>query len=147
MLRITEVRVKLTGNRDDKLQGFCSVTIEDEFVIRDLKIIRGSKGTFVAMPSRKLEDRCTRCHTKNHLRARFCNHCGTRLREERASTDLHGRTKLHADIAHPINAGCREAFQGRVLEEFERERVRAAEPGYVPIELHDDPDFDDAYDF
>lgn len=145
-MEITEVRVKLTGNRDDKLQAFCSITIDDAFVIRDLKIIKSSKGMFVAMPSRKLSDRCTRCSAKNHLRARFCNHCGLKLNEERAAADLRGRAKLHADIAHPINPGCREVFQGKVIEEFEKEQSRASEPGYVPVQLHDHPEYDD-YEF
>ena len=56
-VQITEVRVKIIGGPEDKLQGFCSITIDDAFVIRDLKIINGSKGSFVAMPSRKLADR------------------------------------------------------------------------------------------
>ena len=103
-MEITEVRVKLTGNRDDKLQAFCSITIDDAFVIRDLKIIRGAKGTFVAMPSHKLADRCSRCASKNHLRARFCNHCGVKLNENRAEADLRGRAKLHADAAPPMLA-------------------------------------------
>ena len=51
---ITEVRVKILNQRDDKLQAYCSITINDEFVIRDIKIIKGSSGYFVAMPSRKI---------------------------------------------------------------------------------------------
>jgi len=137
------VRVKLTGNPDDKLRAFCSVTFDDDFVIRDLKIIRGSKGMFVAMPSRKLTDRCSRCGCKNHVRASFCNQCGARLDDNRAGKDVRGRAKLHADIAHPINAECRERFQARILAEYEMELDRSKEPGYVPVRLHDQPDFDD----
>ena len=142
-MEITEVKVKLTGGEEDKLQAYCSVTLDHAFVVRDLKIIKGAGRLFVAMPSRKLTDRCPRCRCKNHLRARYCNQCGNRLAERRADTDPTGRTKLHADVAHPINAGCREEFQDRVLEEFERERIRSLEPGYVPVELHDHPDYDD----
>ena len=59
---ITEVRIKLMedNNENERLQAFCSVTFDDAFVIRDLKIIEGTKGSFVAMPSRKLTDRCHR---------------------------------------------------------------------------------------
>ena len=69
---ITEVRIKLMdeGNNDnERLQAFCSVTFDDAYVVRDLKIIEGTKGSFVAMPSRKLTDRCQSCGSKNHLRA------------------------------------------------------------------------------
>ena len=73
---ITEVRIKLMEDNNERLQAFCSVTFDDAFVVRDLKIIEGTKGSFVAMPSRKLTDRCSSCGCKNHLRARFCNQCG-----------------------------------------------------------------------
>lgn len=128
---ITEVRIKLMDDPHDRLQAFCSVTFNACFVIRDLKIIQGAKGPFVAMPSRKLTDRCPRCHGKNHLRAQFCNQCGAKLDEERATKDNEGRAKLYADIAHPINCDCRELIQSRVLEEFEVELIRSKEPGYV----------------
>src|ERR1700732_5112450 len=119
------------GNENDRLQAFCSVTFDDMFVVRDLKIIEGSKGSFVAMPSRKLTDRCPSCGYKNHLRARFCNQCGHRPDEARAPRDATGRAKLHADIAHPINSACREVVQGAVIKAYQEERERSKQPGYV----------------
>lgn len=116
---------------NDRLRAFCSITFESAFVIRDLKIIQGAKGSFVAMPSRKLTDRCPRCGCKNHLRASYCNQCGAHLNEDRAVKDEDGRAKLYADIAHPINSECRELIQERVLEAFESELARSREPGYV----------------
>lgn len=129
-MEISEVRIKLMDDPNDRLQGFCSITFDKCFVIRDLKIIRGMKGSFVAMPSRKLTDRCPKCGTKNQLRARFCNDCGVELHEDRAIKDDDGRAKLYADIAHPINSGCRDMIQRRVLEAFEKEIVLARKPGY-----------------
>jgi len=78
-MEISEVRVKLVDNKDDRLKAFCSVTMDNEFVVRDIKIIEGSGGLFVAMvknveaktisepnsaiivelPSRKIEPRRT----------------------------------------------------------------------------------------
>src|SRR5579864_106822 len=116
---------------NERLQAFCSITFDDMFVIRDLKIIEGAKGFFVAMPSRKLTDRCSHCGTKNHLRSRFCNQCGSRLDENRASRDNDGRAKLHADIAHPINSACREVVQTAVLKAYAVEREKSKQPGYV----------------
>jgi stage V sporulation protein G len=130
-MEITEVRIKLMEDSDDRLQGFCSVTFDNCFVVRDLKIIDGANGPFVAMPSRKLTSHCHQCGTKNHLKAQFCNQCGVRLREERASRDAEGRAKLYADIAHPINSACREMIQSRVIAEFRAELERAKQPGYV----------------
>jgi len=85
-VEITEVRIKLMedSNENERLQAFCSVTFDDAFVVRDLKIIEGTKGSFVAMPSRKLTDRCPGCGCKNHLRARYCNQCGAKLDEDRS---------------------------------------------------------------
>ena len=53
---VTEVRVKLTDDPRNKLKAYCSITIDQAFVVRDLKIIEGHRGPFVAMPSRKLAD-------------------------------------------------------------------------------------------
>jgi stage V sporulation protein G len=129
---ITEVRVKLMEEAGERLQAFCSITFDDAFVVRDLKIIEGSTGPFVAMPSRKLTAHCGQCGSKNHLRAAYCNQCGSRLKEQFAVKDDDGRAKLYADIAHPINAACREMIQHRVIKAYEEEKARSKLPGYVP---------------
>jgi stage V sporulation protein G len=128
---ITEVRIKLMEDNNERLLAFCSVTFDDAFVVRDLKIIEGSKGSFVAMPSRKLTDRCGQCGYKNHLRARYCNQCGYKLDEDRAIRDANGRAKLHADIAHPINSACRDVIQTAVLKAYHEEKERSKQPGYT----------------
>jgi stage V sporulation protein G len=142
-MEITEVRIKLMVDSDDRLQGFCSITFDNCFVVRDLKIIDGTNGPFVAMPSRKLTSHCHQCGTKNHLKAQYCNQCGARQREDRAVRDTEGRAKLYADIAHPINSQCREMIQNRVIAEFRVEQDRAKQPGYVS--RYDD-DYDDDID-
>jgi stage V sporulation protein G len=140
-VEITEVRIKLMEEAGERLQAFCSITFDDCFVIRDLKIIEGSNGPFVAMPSRKLTAHCPQCGSKNHLRANYCNQCGCRMQEERAIKDEEGRAKLYADIAHPINSACREMIQDRVIREFYEEQERAKLPGYVS--RYDEFDFDE----
>lgn len=134
-MEITEVRVKLTSNQSDRVRAFCSVTFDREFVVRDIKVIEGTSGLFVAMPSRKISDHCPKCRGKNHLRAKHCNECGCKLRDNRAPHDGSGRSKLHADIAHPINTACRERLQTAILEEYQAEQGRSQEPGYEPTEL------------
>lgn len=132
-MEITEIRIKLMdeGGENERLHAFCSITFDGCFAIRDLKIIEGPRGLFVAMPSRKLTDRCNRCGGKNHLRARFCNGCGCRLEEDRASRVVQGRVKLHADIAHPINPAAREGIQDTIINAYHLEREKAKLPGYV----------------
>lgn len=138
-MEITEVRIKLMEDSDDRLQGFCSITFDNCFVVRDLKIIEGTSGPFVAMPSRKLTTHCQHCGSKNHLKANYCNQCGTRQREAPTIRDADGRAKLYADIAHPINSGCREMIQKRVIAEYRAEVERSQQPGYVSR-------YDDAYE-
>jgi stage V sporulation protein G len=148
-VEITEVRIKLmedNSGSNERLQAFCSITFDDMFVIRDLKIIEGAKGFFVAMPSRKLTDRCHNCGTKNHLRSRFCNQCGSRLDENRAIRDADGRAKLHADIAHPINSMCREKIQSAVLASYADELERSKMPGYVSRYDDLDAEYEVPYD-
>ena len=131
-MQITEVRIKLMEEPGERLKAFCSITFDDCFVVRDLKIIEGASGPFVAMPSRKLTAHCPSCRCKNHLRAAHCNQCGARLKESQAIRDEEGRTKLYADIAHPINSACREMIQQHVIHAFEEEKARSRLPGYVP---------------
>jgi stage V sporulation protein G len=130
-MNITEVRVKLLENQPDKLRAFASITIDDFIVIRDLKIIEGANGLFIAMPSRKLCDRCLSCGGKNHLRARFCNDCGKRLRSDRGMQDERGRMRLYADITHPIHQRARDFVESCVLQAFQQELERSKQEGYV----------------
>ena len=55
-MNITEVRVRLIKKDEGKLKAVASVTIDDCFVVHDVKIIEGSEGCFIAMPSKKTPD-------------------------------------------------------------------------------------------
>lgn len=55
-MEITEVRVYPVTRPDERLLAYATLTFDDEFVVRDLRIIRGNGGIFVAMPSRKRQD-------------------------------------------------------------------------------------------
>lgn len=142
-MEISEVRIKLMDDAGDRLAAFCSVTFDNSFVVRDLKIIEGTNGPFVAMPSRKLTARCPQCGCKNHLRAGYCNQCGLRLNEDRVARDENGRAKLYADIAHPINARCRELIQDRIVQAYYEELEKSKQPGY--ISTYDEYDFENEY--
>lgn len=132
-MEITEIRINLVGGPTERVKAFCTITLDGGFVVRDLKVIEGPAGIFLAMPSRKLADRCPRCAAKNHLRARYCNHCGGKLNENRAPRDDQGRIKLHADVAHPINAECRDAIQTAVVEAYNAEVEKSGQPGYEVV--------------
>lgn len=139
-MEITEIRIKLMEGSEDRLRAFCSITIDSCFVVRDLKIIDGTSGPFVAMPSRKLSGHCQRCKHKNHLRATYCNHCGAKLQMDGDNYD--SPQKLYADVAHPINSECREMIQNAVIVEFQAELDRYQQPGYRS-RYDDDFDYDE----
>lgn len=144
-MQLSEIRINLCGPQAGRLKAFCSLTFDNTFVIRDVKIIEGNDGLFLAMPSRKLCDRCRRCSEKNHLRARFCNNCGQRLDENRSmklpgSAAIAGpRQKLHADIAHPINAECRLTIERLAINAYQEELEKSKLPGYIAPKLDGDP--------
>lgn len=137
MLNITEIRIKLVPGQRDKLRGFASVTVESALVIRDIKIIEGNDRLFVAMPSRKLCDRCERCGAKNYVRARYCNDCGGRLASDRVGLDERGRPRLYSDIAHPIHQPARDQIQSAILAAYAEEVEYSMQEGYVAKEFAD----------
>lgn len=54
-MNITDVRVRKV-TKEGKMKAVVSITIDDEFVVHDIKVIEGEKGLFIAMPSRKATD-------------------------------------------------------------------------------------------
>lgn len=54
-MNITDVRVRRIS-KEGKMKAVVSVTIDDEFVVHDIKVIEGDKGLFIAMPSRRSSD-------------------------------------------------------------------------------------------
>ena len=54
-MQITDVRIRKV-DKEGKMKAVVSITIDDEFVVHDIKVIDGEKGLFIAMPSRKASD-------------------------------------------------------------------------------------------
>jgi stage V sporulation protein G len=52
-LKITDIRIRLITNEESKLKAVASITIDDCFVVHDIKVLEGNQGFFVSMPSRK----------------------------------------------------------------------------------------------
>lgn len=128
-MEINEVRVFMKEGQDRKLKAYATVTFDNVFVVRNIKIIEGQKGLFVAMPSRKMKESCPKCRFKNVVRSKFCNNCGANIEatnrpaktpEEQAKE----RQSEHKDIAHPITIEFREYVQKKVLDAYESERSK-----------------------
>ncbi len=129
-MKITEVRIFPKEGADKKLRAFATITFDDSFVVRDIKIIEGTKGYFVAMPSRRVKEPCSKCGHGNVVRSRYCNQCGANLpppplEPERGTEGKHSE---HKDVAHPITVEFREYIQKIVLEAYEREKHRFHAP-------------------
>lgn len=54
-MKITDVRIRKVA-KEGKMKAVVSITIDEEFVVHDIKVIEGEKGLFIAMPSRKASD-------------------------------------------------------------------------------------------
>lgn len=132
-MEITEVRIFLRDGGNRKLKAYATITLDNAFVVRNVKVIEGNKGLFVAMPSRKLRDSCPKCGFKNALRSKFCNLCGSSLPFTERRPQAQGETPQqseHRDIAHPITLECREYIQRKVLEAYEAEKRRPSQTPY-----------------
>lgn len=118
---VTEVRVNLVETGDSKLKAFVTITFDNTFVVRDLKVIEGKKGLFVAMPSIKVMVSCQKCHKKNPIRSKYCNECGQSIDQPAKPETEEAIREEHRDIAHPINAETRDYIQSKVLSAYEEE--------------------------
>ncbi|MEI8175765.1 MAG: septation protein SpoVG family protein [Candidatus Omnitrophota bacterium] len=143
-MEITEVRIFLKNGSDKKLKAYATVTFDNAFVVRNIKVIEGQKGLFVAMPSRKLKDPCPKCSFKNAVRSKFCNNCGVNLpisdKRPAPVTDINQKESEHRDIAHPITLECREYLQKKVLEAYDVE-VKNPTPPELDIPITREPAF------
>jgi len=102
-------------------------------VVRNIKVIEGTKGLFVAMPSRKMRQSCPKCGFKNAIRSRFCNQCGAAMEIVPTpvvieTADKSARQSEHRDVAHPITSEFREYIQKQVIEAYEKEKLSPSAP-------------------
>ena len=126
-MEITETRISSVENPNSRLRAYASVTFDNVFVVRDIRIIEGKKGLFVAMPSRKLQKPCQQCGFKNPVTNKFCGSCGAGV--EAISEEDAAPSQQHRDLAHPISTEFREYLQKHVLEAYEQVRVNGTPEG------------------
>jgi stage V sporulation protein G len=121
-MEITEVRVSLRESEGKRLKAYATVTFDNSFVVRNIKVIEGNNGLFVAMPARKLKQFCPRCGKKVDVGSPYCNHCGAQLPPPPRETEENRHT-THQDLAHPINQEFRDYLQSKVLDAYQREKT------------------------
>jgi stage V sporulation protein G len=126
-MEITEVKIFLKDSPDKKLKAYATVTFDNAFVVRNIKVIEGSNGLFIAMPSRKVKQPCPKCNFKNEIRSKYCNQCASPLPAVSypAAQDASAAVQSeHKDIAHPITQSFREYLQKRILDAYEQEKSK-----------------------
>ena len=127
-MQITEVKIFLKEGQDKKLKAYATLTFDNVFVVRNVKVIEGNKGLFVAMPSRRMKDSCPKCGFKNVVRSKYCNQCAAALPQAEPKVFVPGddasRQSEHKDIAHPITAEFREYIQKKVLDAYDVDRKK-----------------------
>ena len=131
-MEITEIRVFIKEGQDKKLKAYTTVTFDNVFVVRNIKIIQGASGLFIAMPSRKLKFPCPKCSFKNEVGSKFCNQCGgsVPLQDKPVSaTDIDAKSE-HRDIAHPVTQQFREYIQDKILEIYKKESGKQPGSGF-----------------
>jgi stage V sporulation protein G len=128
-MEITEIRMALRESPDKRLKAYATITFDNCFVVRNIKVIDGKNGLFVAMPSHKPKVACGRCQFKNDLGGRYCCQCGSALSRPTEPGGFGAESaegQAHRDIAHPITVEFRQYLQQKVLAAYEAERARGS---------------------
>lgn len=94
-MEVTNVKVKVM-HTEGNLKAYATITFDDEFVVKDIKVIDGKKGVFIAMPSKPIKNK--------------------KAEDVESAEEME---RLHKDIAHPINPQAREKIQTAILKAYE----------------------------
>ena len=125
IVNITRVVVHKLKEQDvtkkQRLVAVCHVTFDDAMVVKEIKIIDGTKGLFVAMPSRRITDHCPICHASNPMTARWCNWCGADMGEpSEPMKDARGNDKIFSDIVHMVTVEARATITSEILKAYRK---------------------------
>ncbi|MCF7874106.1 MAG: SpoVG family protein [Candidatus Omnitrophica bacterium] len=124
-MEITEVRVSLREHEGRRLKAYATVTFDNSFVVRNIKVIQGNSDLFVAMPARKIKQFCPRCGKKVEMGSKYCSNCGAQIPPPKEQ--LQNRHSIHQDLAHPINQQFRDYLQSKVLDAYYQKKNSESE--------------------
>jgi len=128
-MEVTEIRVFLKEGQDKKLKAYTTVTFDNAFVVRNIKVIQGPNGLFIAMPSRKMKYPCPRCGFKNEVGSKYCNGCAAEVPPPKEPVQTDAKTE-HRDVAHPITQEFREYLQKKILNAYNDEIKTGVSSGF-----------------
>ncbi len=130
-MNITDVRVRRVA-KEGKMKAVVSITIDEEFVVHDIKVIEGEKGLFIAMPSRKATDGEYRdiahpinSETRERIQGIILEKYEQVLAEEPVEAEAHRKYKK------PF-AFCRRLFLRCAKENEKYKSGRSRKPFFVP---------------
>lgn len=106
-MQISRVKIMLT--KGPRLLAYVEACFDECFLVKDIKIINGPSGVFVAMPERRGQKKCS-CGIKNINIAKYCNFCGA------AFTEIVNDTFF--DVCFPVTSEFRAHIQSTILEAY-----------------------------
>ncbi len=127
-MQITEVKIQLKEDADKRLKAYAVVTFDDVFVVRNVKIIEGKQGLFIAMPSRRIRVSCPKCGARNDVTNKYCGQCGAQMPPQPEKTPEQIQAE-HKDMAHPIKQEFREYMQKEIISAYEKARASSTTEG------------------
>lgn len=117
-MEITEVTPRIQSG-PGRVLAFVEIVLDGVFVVQDIKIVSAPDGRkILAMPDRRLGDRCPCCKVKNPYTNRHCGQCGAAIDPYRAPSGHDGRPQLFADVAFPIDDAFRSKLETRVFASY-----------------------------
>lgn len=126
-MEVTDVRIHLNSKKKSRVKAFASITFDNSFVVRGIRVMEGDNGLFLAMPSEELRKPCPQCSSWIPVNSRFCPKCGAHLGENVSTTPRYASR----DIAHPINQETREYITSKVVDAYNQ---AASETSSAPEE-------------
>jgi stage V sporulation protein G len=132
-MEVSEVRISLREDEGKRLKAYATVTFDHSFVVRNIKVVEGNEGLFVAMPAKKARQFCSRCGKKVEVGSRFCNHCANPQPVSIKNSDVQ-RQINHQDVAHPINQEFRDYLQSKILSAYYAEKEIIQKNPVIPKE-------------
>jgi stage V sporulation protein G len=118
-MNITDVSVKIIPN-GGSLRASADVTIDNDFVIHQIRIIQLNERLIVAMPNRASQVRCP-CGCRCPQDSKYCCCCGQSFSAPPAKRE-------HSDIAHPITSSARERMNEMILKAYDEALKNAQAP-------------------
>ncbi len=123
-MEVTDVRIKILPRKKDKVKAVATITFDNCFVVRNVKLVEGNNGLFVAMPAEEVKRACPQCNSRIPSNSRFCPRCGAHL----GDTPPNYRNTTR-DLAHPINQEMREYITQKIISAYQEKLTQGETTG------------------